>query len=107
MSELKLEDIEPIKVKSTKSLFRHNCESSFKFELESVAFTLSQSLLEGDFEAFHEIIAGYLAVVNKEELSRRSEIPIATIRRLAAGKSIKTHNLLKIMSAIREHSKAV
>jgi predicted transcriptional regulator len=43
---------------------------------------------------------GYLSVVNKEELARSANLPIATIRRVAAGSNYNIETLLKITSAI-------
>lgn len=67
-----------------------------------VVQALSEALIEGDIEAFQEIIGGYLSSINKEELARISKLPIATIRRVAAGTNYNIETLLKITSAIRK-----
>ena len=71
---------------------------------EVVAFILAQAILEGDKEYFTDIIMVHLSMVNKEELSRRSKVPIATIRRIAAGANFNVENLLKITKALKEAS---
>ncbi|MDD0852021.1 hypothetical protein HBN50_02890 [Halobacteriovorax sp. GB3] len=68
---------------------------------KAVAEALAEAILDGDKEAFHEIFAGYLSIINKEELSRRSNVPIATIRRMAAGANFNNDNMLKVTSAIK------
>lgn len=94
-----INSLRPIKIKKGKSLFKNDSVEFFK-DNEAVAKALSHAILEGDKEAFHEIIAGYLSVINKEELSRRSNVPIATIRRMAAGANFNIDNMLKVTSAI-------
>ncbi|GAB4018920.1 MAG: hypothetical protein Fur0010_20440 [Bdellovibrio sp.] len=63
---------------------------------------MTEAILEGDREAFHEIFAGFPCVINKEELARRSKVPIATIRRMAAGANFNVDNMLKVTAAIHK-----
>lgn len=65
----------------------------------NISLALTECLVDGDVEAFHEIIRGYLSVINKEELSRKSKVSISTIHRVAAGSNLKIETLIKIMSA--------
>lgn len=51
-------------------------------------------------DAPHEIISGILSVINKEELSRKSKVSIATIRIMAAGANFNVDNMLKITTII-------
>ncbi len=67
---------------------------------ESMSLALNQCMIEGDWEAFQEIFLGYLAAVNKEELSRKSKVPIATIRRMAAGANFNINNYFKVMKVL-------
>ncbi|MBI2519293.1 MAG: hypothetical protein HYV97_02700 [Bdellovibrio sp.] len=83
MAKFKLDSLTPIKVKKEKTLFKNDSVEFFS-DSKAIAEALSQAILDGDKEAFHEIIAGHLSIINKEELARRSKVPIATIRRMAA-----------------------
>lgn len=67
-----------------------------------VAQALSEAIIDGDIEAFQEIIGGYLSSINKEELARISKLPIATIRRVASGTNYNIETLMKITAAIRK-----
>lgn len=99
MAKFNIDSLTPIKVKKGKTLFKNDSVEFFK-DSKAVAEALSQAILEGDKEAFHDIISGYLSVINKEELARRSKVPIATIRRMAAGANFNIDNMLKVTSAI-------
>jgi hypothetical protein len=101
MPNFDINTLKPIKLKKEKTLFKNDSIEFFK-DNKAVADALSQAILEGDREAFHEIISGYLSVINKEELARRSKIPIATIRRMAAGANFNVDNMLKLTSAINK-----
>lgn len=101
MSPFDINSLTPIKIKNRKSLFKSNSLDFFKNN-RMVANALAQAILEGDKEAFHEIFGGYLSVINKEELSRRSKVPIATIRRMAAGSNFNIDSMLKVTSAINK-----
>ena len=101
MKKFNIDSLKPIKVKSNKTLFKNDSIEFFKNN-KLVARALSEAILEGDKEAFHDIISGYLSVINKEELSRRSHVPIATIRRMAAGSNFNIDNMLKVTSAINK-----
>lgn len=96
-----IDSLKPVKIKSNKTLFK-NDSIEFLKNNRLVARALSDAILEGDKEAFHDIISGYLSVINKEELSRRSKVPIATIRRMAAGSNFNIDSMLKVTSAINK-----
>ena len=91
--------IKAIKIKDKSMLYRFDPKEIFQNQ-ENVAQALSEALLEGDKEAFQEIFSAYLSIINKEELSRISKVPIATIRRIAAGSNCNIDTLLKITAAI-------
>lgn len=99
MSNFKLDSLKPIRIAKGKKLFKDSSIEFFK-DGKAVAEALSEAILEGDKEAFHDIISGYLSMINKEELARRSKVPIATIRRMAAGANFNIDNMLKVTSAI-------
>lgn len=99
MTKFNIDSLVPIKVKKGKTLFKNDSVEFFK-DSKYVTEALSHAILEGDKEAFHDIISGYLSVINKEELARRSKVPIATIRRMAAGANFNIDNMLKVTSAI-------
>lgn len=101
MEKFNINSLIPIKIKRGKNLFK-NDSLEFLKNSTAVADALAQSILEGDKDAFHEIITGYLSIINKEELSRRSKVPIATIRRMAAGANFNIDNMLKVTSAINK-----
>jgi predicted transcriptional regulator len=93
--------MKPVFLKKNKNLYKNDPRDFFKNQ-NDVAKALSEALLEGDKEAFQEIIMGYLGIINKEELARISKLPIATIRRVAAGSNYNIETLLKITAAIRK-----
>lgn len=99
MAKFNIDSLIPIKIKKGISLFKNNSVEFFK-DNKAIAEALSQAILDGDKEAFHDIISGYLSVINKEELARRSKVPIATIRRMAAGANFNVDNMLKVTSVI-------
>lgn len=100
MKKFKVDSMAPIKVKTTK-LLKVDSKQFFKNQ-DKVAKALSEALIEGDRDAFQEIISGYLSSINKEKLARVSKLPIATIRRVAAGYNYNIDTLLKITSAIQK-----
>ncbi|MFG1485285.1 hypothetical protein [Halobacteriovorax sp. RZ-2] len=101
MKEFDIKSLEPIKLKKGIKLYKDTSVEFFKSK-KALSQALSEAILDGDKEAFHEIIIGFLSVINKEELSRRSKVPIATIRRMAAGANFNVDNMLKITAAINK-----
>lgn len=103
MKKFKIDSMKPIKIQASKkkSLFRHDSHKFFE-DIDYVAMGLVHALLEGDREVFHDLLMAYLSVINKEELSRRSKIPIATIRRMASGANFNVDNLLKLTNVIKK-----
>lgn len=99
MGRFNTKSLKPIKIKNKKMLFKDDSIEFFQNRMV-VSKALAQAILEGDKEAFHEIFSGYLRVINKEELSRRSKVPIATIRRMVAGSNFNVDNMLKVISTI-------
>ena len=99
MSKFNINSLKAIKLKSKNKLFKNEA-IAFLHNKNIVAEALSQAILDGDKDAFHEIISGILSVINKEELSRKSKVPIATIRRMAAGANFNADNMLKITAII-------
>lgn len=99
MGKFNIKSLKPIKIKNKKMLFKDDSLEFFQNK-KDVTKALVQAILEGDIEAFHEIFSGYLRVTNKEELARRSKVPIATIRRMAAGSNFNIDNMLKVISTI-------
>ena len=100
MAKFNIASLKSINIKNKKLLFKNNSEEFFQNK-KIVSNALAQAILDGDKDAFHEIFSGYLRILNKEELSRRSRVPIATIRRMAAGSNFNIDNMLKVTSAIR------
>ncbi len=88
-----------ISIKDESRLIKIDSKSFFKHK-QNLAKALSEAILSGDLSTFQEIIQGYLAVINKDELARVSKLPIATIRRVAAGSNYNIETLLKITAAI-------
>ena len=101
MPKFNIKSMKPVLLKKNKTLFKIEPRDFFKNQ-NLVAKALSKALIDGDKEAFQEIIIGYLGIVNKEELARISKLPIATIRRVAAGSNYNIETLLKITSAINK-----
>jgi DNA-binding phage protein len=101
MKKFNPKSMKAIKLKPNTKLFRIDPHDFFRRH-EQLAQALSEALLEGDKDAFQEIISAYLSIINKEELSRKSKVPIATIRRMAAGSNYNIETLLKITAAINK-----
>lgn len=101
MAKLNMKNFKPLKLRTHKKLFKFDPKEFFR-DQDAIALALSEALLQGDRDAFQEIIKSYLAVINKEELSRISKVPIATIRRVAAGTNYNIETLLKITAAINK-----
>lgn len=102
MKKFKIDMLETVEI-GKKKLFKSTSQDFFRNE-QLVAEALSQAILDGDKAAFHDIFAGMLSVINKEELARRSNVPIATIRRMAAGSNFNVDSLLKITAAVKKAS---
>lgn len=101
MKKFDPKSMKPLKLKKGVKLLKIS-PKEFLLNKNNVVRGLTEALLEGDIEAFHEIIQGYLSVINKEELSRKSKLPIATIRRVAAGSNYNVETLMKITAAINK-----
>jgi DNA-binding phage protein len=99
MKKFNIEAMMPLRIKNKKGLLKID-PKKFLRDRQLVAKGLAEAIISGDQEAFQEIIMGYLSVVNKEELARSANLPIATIRRVAAGSNYNIETLLKITSAI-------
>jgi predicted transcriptional regulator len=67
---------------------------------EEILHSLISDLMNGNRDAFYETMTTYLKSVNKEEFSRKYKIPIATLRRVAAGSNFSVQTLFKISRAI-------
>ena len=76
--------------------------SDFFRNQSMVGQSLAEAIIEGDIEAFQEIIGGYINSINEEKLARISKLPIATIRRVASGTNYNIETLMKITAAIRK-----
>lgn len=100
MKKFNVKSMKSVVLKKGKTLYRIEPKVFFKNQ-DKITKALSEALLDGDKEAFQEIIMGYLGIINKEELARISKLPIATIRRVAAGSNYNIETLLKITAAIR------
>jgi DNA-binding phage protein len=101
MKKFNVKSMKPVVLKKFKNLYKIEPKEFFKNQ-DKITKALSEALLDGDREAFQEIIMGYLGIINKEELARISKLPIATIRRVAAGSNYNIETLLKITAAIRQ-----
>ncbi len=87
-------------MKESSNLFKKGSFEYF-YDPKVVSDSLSKAIVEGDSEGFHKVVKEIMKIVNKEELSRRSEVPIATIRRVAAGANFNVETMLKITRALR------
>lgn len=103
MKKTNINSIKPIKVsrKKLEKLISHDPLEHFK-NPENVIRMLLQALVDANREDFYDILTFYLKAINKEELSRKSKIPIATIRRIAAGSNFNMDTFFKLAQSIRE-----
>ncbi len=66
---------------------------------------LTQALLEGDAEAFKEILAAHLEVTNKESFYKRAGISRRTLFRMLAPEGNPTlSNIARVVSAIADEA---
>lgn len=101
MKKFNPKTLKPIKLRKGAKLYKLEPAEFFK-QHDKITRALSETMMEGDIEAFQEIISAYLSIINKEELSRKSKVPIATIRRMAAGSNYNIETLLKITAALHK-----
>lgn len=101
MPKFNIKSVKPLTLKKSANLIKID-PNEFFHNQQQVAEALSEAIIDGDIEAFQEIIGGYLSIINKEELARVSKLPIATVRRVAAGSNYNIETLLKITAAIRK-----
>lgn len=101
MKKFKISEMKSIKIKNHSKLIKIDSKRFFK-QQENLSKALSEAILSGDLSSFQDIIQGYLSVINKDELARVSKVPIATIRRVAAGSNYNIETLLKITAAINK-----
>lgn len=101
MKKFNIKAMKPISPKRKEKILKVDPKDFFKHK-EKITRALSQALIEGDQEAFQDIIMGYMNIINKEKLAKVSKLPIATIRRVAAGSNCNIETLLKITAAINK-----
>lgn len=101
MEKFNIEDLKITKIKGKKKLFKTDAIEVLRSK-KRVSEALAEAMIDGDEEAFTEILSAYLSVVNKEELARRSNISISTVRRVSKGKNVSIKNLLEVMSAVNQ-----
>ena len=101
MSKFDINSLKPITRKKNMKLFKNNSVEFFSNH-EKVLEALALILAKGDRKSFYDVLSMYLHIINKEELSRKSKVPIATIRRMAAGANFNIDNFLKITAAINK-----
>lgn len=105
MKKFNLDKTKPIKLRKDVKTFEVDPAKFFRND-EKVISALTQCLKEGDQESFKDILSTYLLVINKEEFSRKSKIPIATLRRVTAGSNFNVDTLFKIFNAINKRRAA-
>lgn len=101
MAKFDIHSLKPIKLKKGVKIFESDPADFFR-DHKKVLKALAMILAEGDREGFYSALSTYLRIINKEELSRKSKVPIATIRRMAAGANFNIDNFLKITAAINK-----
>jgi len=84
-------------------MFLDSRSEAFLKDREKFIIWVAQSLYYGDDEEFYRLIKTSLSLVNKNELSKRSGVPIATIYRITSSKNFKIDALFKILKAISTH----
>lgn len=68
MKKFDVKSLKPAKIKNSNKLLKDNSVEFFK-DFETVSKAIAQAILEGDREAFHEIVSGFLCVINKEMIA--------------------------------------
>lgn len=66
-------------IKNRKGLKKHDPGKSLR-DTNKIIRALAQCLVEGDEEAFKEILNGHLEVVNKSKLAQNTGVPLRTIQ---------------------------
>ncbi len=87
-----------VELKSTKGLTEFD-PAEYLGDREEIARALVECLLEGDQEAFVEILAAHVRVRNKARLARRARVGRKTLYRVLDGKA--NPRLATIMAFMR------
>ncbi|MCO4792469.1 MAG: hypothetical protein KC493_02060 [Bacteriovoracaceae bacterium] len=75
----------------------------FLKDRERFIMWLAQALYYGDEEEMFKLIRSSLKLVNKEELSKKSNVPIATIYRMMNSENFRIKSLLRVLKTISTH----
>lgn len=98
--EFSLENIKPIKLKKDVFLETHSPNAALK-DSQLVILALMEALKDGDSLAFKEILSAHLEVINKEEFSKRADIPKRTLFRILSPEGNPTlDNVAKLVRAL-------
>ena len=79
-------DMPVLKLKSGKGLKKFDPDRFFRSR-EKVSAGLAQSILDGDAEAFLDILSAYMRTQNKARLARRAKVGRQTLYRTLAKKA--------------------
>jgi len=95
------ENMSNVKLKKGMSLERHNPSKTLK-NSHMVYEGLLQALKDGDADAFKEILAAYLNVVNKDQFSAKAKISKRTLFRMISEEGNPTlDNIARVVHALQ------
>jgi len=98
--DFSLEDIKPIRLKKGVLLEKHSAKETLRSP-HFVLNALMEALKDGDSISFKEILSAYLEVTNKEEFSKRAQIPKRTLFRILSPEGNPTlDNVAKLVHAL-------
>jgi len=94
------EGVKETKLKKGTRLLKHDSAKELA-NVEFVSEALIQALKDGDADAFKEILAGHLSVINKEKFSEKARIPKRTLFRMLTPSGNPTlENIARIVHAL-------
>jgi predicted transcriptional regulator len=65
---------------------------------------IAVNIYRGDFEGFTDLVSWLLRHANKDEVSRRSGVPKATVYRMSKGKNHTIQNLMAVCRVLFEET---
>jgi len=76
----------------------------FRPDGELVTQQMALNIYRGDFEGLSALVSWLLRHANKDEVSRRSGVPKATVYRMSKGKNYTIQNLMAVCRVLFEET---
>lgn len=97
-----LKSIPRVKLKASAPLKPYSATKRLK-DADYIAEALTEALLEGDAEAFKEILSAHLDVLNKESFFKKAGVPRRTLFRMLSPEGNPTlDSIAKVIGALKK-----